>query len=613
MGRSESFPQALLYLGRSRHALGQHAAAVQAFTFYLRGRPGSAAGHFFLGRAHLALGDIPAAVRALRRAIEASPGMAAAWGLLGLALARARRFTRAVEAFRTALRIDPDNPRLLTGYLNASLVRAIRLFYQGGLVEAAEIFQEVLRYRESAILPHLYLASIYRELGRENLAGFHMDAACRLSPDDPFLRLQKALVLLAQGQPGPALEEIRRASSLLREGTAPAGDPREVLRYLAVNLFRQKRYREAVFYASKLLRGSYADPALHGLVAESCRAMGELDKAANHYRRALEADRASPELRHGLLAVLWQKGDHRELAEECARLLRHDPRDEVAAYFSSLALSRTGAPAPEVLEALQRQVKAHGPDPALMAELGAAYLRAGLPELAEGWLLRTLRLQVEDATALSALADVYRLLSREADEAQAVRRYLAVRPGDTAARRRMLRLLLARQSFAEAAEQATLLLSAEPDSERLRALLALCYRRSGRFADALLLFRDLLAADPGNEEHAKGAVYCLDRLGSRHTARAFLEAFMKKHGDSLALVLVLGVLEFQDRELDRAAATFRRAVSAWPRSWRAHRNLGMVYRRTGNAEFAEKFLARAASLKKEQAGSSPPIPSSSRS
>ncbi len=600
IGRSDRFPQALLYLGRSRHALGQHAQAVQAFSFFLRGRPDSAAGHFFLGRSYLALGDVPAAMRALRRALECSPRMAAAWGLLGLALARARRFGRAVEAFRTALDIEPDNPRLLTGYLNASLVHAIRLFYQGQLIDSAAVFQEVLRLRDASILPHLYLASIYRELGRENLAGFHMDAATRLSPDDPFLHLQKALILLAQGEAAAAREEIRLGSSLLRAAAAPAVDPREVLRFLAVNLFRQGRYREAVFFASKLLRDAYGDAGLHALVAESCRTMGELEKARNHYRRALGTDRDAPELRHGLLAVLWQMGDYREVAEESARLLRRDPRDEVGCYFNSLALSRTGAPAAEALEALQGQVKARGPDPVLMAELGAAYLRAGLPELAEGWLLRTLKVKEDDPPTLQALADVYRSLSREAEETSAVRRYLAVRPADTAARRRLLRLLLARDAFAEASEEVARLLSSEPDSVKLRSLLALCHRRSGRYADALLLFRDLLAAEPRNEEYAKGAVYCLDRLGSRGTAAAFIEAFMKRHGESLSLVLILGVLQFQDREMEKAAAIFRRAISTWPRSWRAHRNLGMVYRKTGNPAFAEKFLARAAALRKEE-------------
>ena len=592
------FPQALLYLGRSRHALGQYELAVQALGFYVREKPDSAAGHFFLGRSYLSLGALSPAVRCLRRSIECNPEFASAWGLLGLAYAKGRRFERAVDAFARALTLDPKNPRLHTGYLNASLVYAIRLFYQGRFADSGRVFNEVLRQRDTSILPHLYLASIYRELGRENLALYHMDAASQLAPNDPFLHLQKALILLAQGQPQQALAEIREGSRLLAAGSGPAGKPEEVLRFIAVNLFGQKRFREAIFYASKLLRASYDDAPLHALVAESYKSLGDLAKARNHYERALAADKGSRELRHGLLAVLWQKGDYDELAEEAARILRKDPHDEVGGYFNSLALSRSQGPIEEVLARLQAQLKVRGPDPLLMAELGAAYLRAGLPDLAEGWLVRTLRIQENDPSVLETLAGVYSALSKRSQEQETWRRYLAVRPDDRPVRRRLLRLLLAGGAFGEAAEEIARLLPLEPRSTRLRSLLALCYRRSGRYADALVILRELLRSAPGSQEHAKPVVYCLDKMGSRQVAFAFLESFMKEHGESLSLVLILGVLHYQEKDLAKSAAAFRRAIALAPRSWRAHRNLGMVYRKTGNSVFAEKFLAKAAEYRK---------------
>jgi tetratricopeptide (TPR) repeat protein len=571
---------------------------VRALEFYAREMPGSAAGHFFLGRSYLSLGAVGAAVRCLRRAVGCNPGLASAWGLLGLAYAKGRRFERAVEAFAKALRIDPSNPRMVTGYLNASLVYAIRLFYQGRFADAGKVFHEVLRHRETSILPHLYLSSIYRELGRENLALYHMEAASRLSPDDPFLHLQKALILLAQGEPAKALEEIRAGSRLLSQGAGPAGKPEEVLRFIAVNLFRQKRYREAVFYASKLLRASYDDAPLHALVAECYKSLGDLAKARNHYERALAVDKGSRDLRHGLLAVLWQKGDYAEAAEEASHLLRKDPHDEVGRYFESLALSRAGGPIEEVLARLQGQVKARGPDPLLMAELGAAYLRAGLPDLAEGWLLRTLKIQEDDPSVLETLARAYGSLGRRAQEADVWKRLLGVRPDDRDARRRLLRLLLAEGAFADAAQQTARLLALEPGSMRLKSLLALCHRRSGRYGDALVILRELLRGAPGSQDHAKAVVYCLDRMGSRQTAIAFIEGFMKERGESLSLVLILGVLHYQAGALGASATTFRRAIALAPKSWRAHRNLGMVYRKTGNAVFAEKFLAKAAEYRR---------------
>jgi Flp pilus assembly protein TadD len=82
---------------------------------------------------------------------------------------------------------------------------------------------------------------------------------------------------------------------------------------------------------------------------------------------------------------------------------------------------------------------------------------------------------------------------------------------------------------------------------------------------------------------------------------------MKEQGESLSLLLILGVLLYQDGDLERAATAFRKAIALSPRGWRAYRNLAMVYRKTGNTAFAETFMARAAEYRKaEEAGQTPP-------
>ena len=80
----------------------------------------------------------------------------------------------------------------------------------------------------------------------------------------------------------------------------------------------------------------------------------------------------------------------------------------------------------------------------------------------------------------------------------------------------------------------------------------------------------------------KAAVYCLDRMGARAVAIKALASFMTEHGESLSLVLMLGVLQYQEGALEKSAETFRKAVSLSPTDWRANRNLGMVYRKMGN-------------------------------
>jgi tetratricopeptide (TPR) repeat protein len=593
VGSPDSPPQALLYLGRSYHALGDHARAAQAFQSFLRQRPGSVPGLFFLGRSFIALGEYGRAVRALRLAVEKAPGFAAGHGLLGLASVKAHRPDKAIWSFARALEIDPQNARLQVGYLNTALILGIRLFNRGDSQDAERLFTEVAGQRPRSILPHLYLSTIMTERGAYKPALEHLEAAIQLSPQDPFLHLQKANLYLLMGQKPAAEAEIKAGSIILQTSVMPRQAPEDVARFMTVNLYRQKRWRECVFHGTRLLRSSYADPQVHALVGESYRNLGELTKAKNHYLRAIERDKASVELRYGLMAVLWERGEHEELLRETARVLSREPPDGDGRYFHSLALSRTGAAADETLAALQQQVKARGPDPLLMAELGAAYARAGLPELAEGWLERALRVSPPSTDTLQGLADVYAALGKRDKLPDVFRRYLSIAPADRAVRRRFVRLLLELDDFSGAAEQISALLPVEPDNARLKATLAVCYRRTGRYADALVLLKDLLSDAPSEAEHLKAAVYCLDRMGSRGTAVRVLEGFMRQNGDSLPLLLMLGVLRFQEGSLEKATSAFRAALSIEPRDWRANRNLGMVYRRMGNETFAEKFLQKA--------------------
>jgi tetratricopeptide (TPR) repeat protein len=600
VGSTDRYPQALLYLGRSYHALGEHARAAQALNFYVQQRPASAAGHFFLGRAYLALEAYPSAIRHLRRATETNPRFAAAFGLLGFAWLKARRSEKAIWCFAKALELDPQNTRLQVGYLNTALVLAIRLFYRGQLVDSARLFNEVLEQRSASILPHLYLASIYKELGKNNASLYHIEEASKMSPQDPFLHLQKALILLSQDQKKEAAEELRIGTQMLKSSVSPDGNAKDVLRFITVNLFRERRYREAILYGKRLLKDDYTDPYLHMLVGESYRNLGDLGKAKNHFLRALEKDKSSLEIRYGLLAVLWDRREYGELLTEAGHLLLKNPADETARYFHSLALARTGAATEKVLGELQQQVKGRGPDLVLMVELAAAYVRAGLPELAEGWYKRVLRVSEDDLDALQALAGIYEANGKSEEQRDALLRYLSLDPDDKAARRQLVRLLLRMQSFADAAEQIAKLLPLEPRNAKLKSTLALCYRRSGRYAEALVILRDLLSTDQDSVELIKAAVYCLDKIGARKVGIKAMEGFMKQNGESLSLLLMLGVLHYQEKTLEKAAELFRRAISLSPQDWRANRNLGMVYRRMGNSEYADKFLAKAATLRKAE-------------
>ncbi len=122
--------------------------------------------------------------------------------------------------------------------------------------------------------------------------------------------------------------------------------------------------------------------------------------------------------------MLWERGEYEELLAEAARLLQKDRSDATGRYFHSLALSRAGATASSRSWAsCSSRSSARGPDPVLMEELAAAYARAGLPELAEGWYERAMKLAEPSVGALASLADVYEALGKREKLAGAFLRY----------------------------------------------------------------------------------------------------------------------------------------------------------------------------------------------
>jgi len=600
-GATDEFPLALLYLGRSCHALGEYARAIRALTAFVRRRPGSAAGRLFLGRACLAAGDLAAAVRELSAAVAARPDLAPAHGLLGLAFLRARRFDEALAAFAEARRLAPDDRRLEVGYLNTALVAAVRAFHRGRLVDSARLFSDVLDRRGSFLLPHVYLARIFRELGKDAMALLHLDKASALAPDDPSLHLQRAMVLLALGREAEALEALKTGSYFAQAGEGAGRSPKEVQRVLAIQLFQRGKYRDAIFHATRMLRVDGKDPQLHALVAEAYRTLGELEKARNHYLRALEGDRDALALRYGLATVLWEQGRYGDLAAEARRILRREPSDPTARYFASLAFSKTAPADPATLAALQEQVRVRGADPVVMTALAEAYELAGLDELSEGWFARTLRVLPKDATALRGLGRLYAKAGRVEDLGGIYRRLLETKPGDRKARWGLVHALLELGRWAEAAPEIERLVASGARGERLRTTLAHCYRRIGRYADALLVLKELLLERPDSEDLVKAAMFCLDRLGARANALRLAERFQKDHGERHDVVLMSGVLHYRAGSLEKAASAFRAAIALAPKDWRAYRNLGMVYRKTGVKEYADKFLAQGRRLKKEAA------------
>jgi tetratricopeptide (TPR) repeat protein len=595
--QSDQFPAALLYLGRAYHAAGDFNRAIQALQFYLKLEPDSAEGHFFLGRAYFTLGLLDHAFRHLKNSTTLDESFVPALGLLGLTLLKRGHPQTAVSVFERALTLEPDNQRIFTGYLNALLTNGIRLFRRNRFEEARDILLFIRKHRPESLVAHLYLASIYRELGDRELSLIHFEEAGHLAPDDPVLHLQKAILYLQQGNNPAAFEEMTEAMKRLGSQKISTQDVQSLLRIMTIVLFQNQRHREALESARRVLRISYRDGDMHAIMAESFSKLGELKKAKNHYLRALETDRNRLEFNYGLAAVLWEQEDYDELSSVLERILRLNPEDEYAQYYKALSLPRLVDDVQQTIPALQEQIRRSGPDPHLMNALGQEYLRADLPDLAEGWFKRTLKRSADSEQALEKLIEVYIRLEDGSKLLRAYAAYLKAYPENLEFRKSYAQQLYDQGSFAKACTQLEMILPREPKSTRFRIMLAHSYRQSAKYPEAILLYRDLLLETPKDLDLVKPLVTCMEQSGNRETVILLLEKAIKLFKEDAWLQQRLGSLYMAEGQLEKAAKTFRSVIGLNPEDWQAYGSLGELYRKMGNNQFAERFRKRSKELK----------------
>jgi tetratricopeptide (TPR) repeat protein len=595
--QSDQFPAALLYLGRAYHAAGDFNRAIQALQFYLKLEPDSAEGHFFLGRAYFTLGLLGHAFRHLETSTTLDGSFVPALGLLGLTLLKRGRPQTAISVFERALSLEPGNQRIFTGYLNALLTNGIRLFRRHHYEEARDTLLFIRKHRPDSLVAHLYLASIYRELGDRELSLLHFEEAGHLAPDDPVLHLQKAILYLQQGNNPAAFEEMTEAMQRLGSQKISTQDVQSLLRIMTIVLFQNQRHREALESARRVLRISYRDGDMHAIMAESFSKLGELKKAKNHYLRALDTDKNRLEFNYGLAAVLWEQGDYEELSSVLDRILRLHPEDEYALYYRALSLPCLVDDVRQTISALQEQIRRSGPDPHLMNALGQEYLRADLPELAEGWFKRTLKRAADFEQALAKLIEVYVRLEDKSKLLRAYADYLKAYPHNLELRKSYAHQLYDQGIYAKACTQLEMILPREPKNTDFRIMLAHSYRQTAKYPEAILLYRELLLESPRELELVKPLVICMERSGKRETVILLLEKAIKLFKEDVWLQHRLGSLYMAEGRLEKAAQTFRSVIGLAPQDWQAYGSLGELYRKMGNNEFAERFRKRSKELK----------------
>jgi len=159
---------------------------------------------------------------------------------------------KAIALFEQAIALDPEYGRAHAAVAAASW-RIVQSFWEstteGGYQRAFDRMQEALAQakRQPNALAHAVSAEVLAKQGQYEEAFTEIGRAMALAPNDPDSHLSKARILNATGRAAQAEESVRWAMRL-----DPLYSP-DYLRALAIALFHQQRYEEAVETLERLL------------------------------------------------------------------------------------------------------------------------------------------------------------------------------------------------------------------------------------------------------------------------------------------------------------------------------------------------------------------------
>jgi tetratricopeptide (TPR) repeat protein len=394
--------------------------------------------------------------------------------------------------------------------------------------------------------------------------------------------------------PGPAPGETVPASPAPR-----AHHPEALSHYLTGRLLEERGLDvDAIEEYRQALLLDPGRPEIELRVSEVAARLGEVRRSLEHAERVLKQEPGNPR-------ALWLKGSamfNLDQAPEALKALRA----AVAADSAQLEYWRTLAHVAEqvdqvglVAECWRHLVELDADDGESWFQLAAAEARLGRFAAADSMLAEATALNPVRPGALFLAGWIQESLGHAEQAMQLYRHHLEVHPGDQAARRRLVSLLVDASRFAEAYEEAQLVGRANPDDPDAIVVEADLALRLGHAARAGELLDRLLEANPDDPARLARVAGILGRRGRGRDAVARAQDWAGRHPADYRGQLLVAQARSESGDADGAAAAARRAMEMVPDSLGPRFMLGGIlqaHRRYAEAETVWVGTARRAPM-----------------
>ncbi|MBX5481947.1 MAG: tetratricopeptide repeat protein [Myxococcaceae bacterium] len=560
-------------------------------------------------------------------------------------LAALQRREEALDAARRALEVEPHAPAELDAVYQVFV--SLRAF--GDAARALELRADALLLQEqkdAAVQTLFELADLWRGSGgRPESAGPALERILELDPANRTA-YEQARELYQRGNDWRAWAQVtdRYLPNLVTEEEKLA----TLRELISVQEHKLGQKDVAFLSACRALQLNPADDAIRQEVERLA------DETGSHEELAAVYEEVADELPRGPLAerlyltlakVHDLKLDDAAAAEAALRkILEFDPTNQVALDTLAAMFSRRGRNK-EYVVALEQQLETAGSieqRKSILREIARVFDdRLGDPGEAAHALLRALELEA-DVDTLSTLVALYRRQKQWPEVAQTLIRWRDLAPDPV--ERARLQTEVAQVYEREIADDEAAIegyrqaLEFDPTNREALTSLERLYTRLDRPAELLSVYERQLEVTQDYRERVKilfkSAQIWEDKYQNLQNADACIEGVLSMDPQNLQAIKTLerlrrsqerweelvGVIEHHIqlstsreeqaelcvemgdvfhqhlRQVDRAVATFHRALELNPKSRQAMHALGTLYERSGNWPFALDMLGREAEL-----------------
>lgn len=375
-----------------------------------------------LARCHSASGDIPQAIRQLEKAKLLNPNHLQASFELGLNYSQQKAYDNAIREWEKMVDKDGDlDLDSIERHRFSSIREAAKEWDKyrrsgdsdvfqlyslgvasmalGGLDDARQAFESVIKINSAFKKASYYLANIYHKLNNNRLAIECCHKFLSSRPRDPHGHYLYGLILLEEGRTAQAIDALRNTF---------VDRPRHVKAHLKIAsaYLNLMQFEEAIKHLNTVLQVSPDSAIGHFLMGKCQEKLYQMDEAINSYAQAVAIQPNHKEA-HFALGILYRAiAEHEKALAHFKITLELDPSESEAHYYTGmvlLALRRFD----EAIKPLIQACKLSSGNAFAYYALGKACIGSGRFDKAVECFRRGLEINPRDTKARSALGQAF--------------------------------------------------------------------------------------------------------------------------------------------------------------------------------------------------------------